>query len=130
MAKAKHVDAAPVSLTIAGSVFTVTPRYHAGHVLNEAEASALEQTRRENLRNNLAGKEGLTQEDVDEYAASYEFGVRGAITVDPVEKMAMALARTKVKKGKMTASEVTAAARELLASPEGEAIINAARSLA
>ena len=43
-------------VTIAGNVFAVPLRYAAGHVITEGEASALNQTLCENVRNNLAPK--------------------------------------------------------------------------
>ena len=67
------------AITIAGARFTVPLRYAEGHVLTAGEANALNQTYLENCRNNLSGKakDGtLTQEIVDQYAASYVFGQR------------------------------------------------------
>ena len=57
--KADETAAAPTTastdeITIAGQVFSVPVRYAAGHVLTEGEASALNQTYHENLRNNFA----------------------------------------------------------------------------
>lgn len=91
------------SITIQGLEFEVPDMYSAGsHVLTAGEASALNQTRAENLRNNFAPKikaamveyrkanslaedaevavtsldhEALTA-DFDKYAGEYEFGVR------------------------------------------------------
>lgn len=90
------------TITIAGKPFSVEPRYAEGHVLNTNEASALNQTFFENLRNNFANsaKEGKTQEDFDAYASSYQFGVRtggGGGSRDPVEVEAMNMARDSVK---------------------------------
>lgn len=65
----------PVAFTIAGKRFTMVPRYDAGHTCTAGEAAALNQTLRENIRNNLAAKPDLTQADVDAYAAEYAFGV-------------------------------------------------------
>jgi hypothetical protein len=64
----------PVAFTIAGKRFTMLPRYTEGHAINAGEAAALNQTLRENIRNNLASKADLTQADVDAYAAEYAFG--------------------------------------------------------
>ena len=67
------------TITIAELQFTVPLRYAEGHVLTAGEANALNQTYLENCRNNLSGraKDGtLTQEIVDQYAASYVFGQR------------------------------------------------------
>ena len=89
------------SITISGIAFAVAARYAEGHVLNANEASALNQTYFENLRNNFASraKEGATQEDFDAYAASYQFGVRtgGGGSRDPIEVEAMRIARDQVK---------------------------------
>lgn len=46
----------PFQIVIAGLEFLVQPRYAAGHVLLENEATALNQTYAENLRNNFASK--------------------------------------------------------------------------
>lgn len=91
------------TLTIAGQSFTVAPRYAEGHVLTANEASTLNQTFYENLRNNFAGKakEGGTQADFDAYVDTYKFGERtggGGGSRDPVEVEAMDLARDAVKK--------------------------------
>jgi hypothetical protein len=88
------------TLTISGKPYTVEPRYAEGHVLNANEASALNQTFFENLRNNFANKakEGADQAAFDEYASSYQFGVRtGGGSRDPVETEAMNLARDAIK---------------------------------
>lgn len=88
------------TITVAGKSYNVEPRYAAGHVLNDNEASALNQTFFENLRNNFAGKakEGADQVAFDEYASAYAFGVRsGGGSRDPVEVEAMELARETVK---------------------------------
>ena len=91
------------TITISGKPFTVEPRYAEGHTLNANEASALNQTFFENLRNNFAtsAKEGKSQEDFDAYATSYQFGVRtgGGGSRDPVETEAMNMARDSVKQG-------------------------------
>lgn len=99
-------------LTINGKVVNVPQPYNEGHVLTANEASVLNQTLKENLRNNFAGtmkklaEEGKTDEEIqaafDEYAAGYAFGVRRvgsgeSRTVDPVVKAARVIAREKVK---------------------------------
>lgn len=86
-------------ITIAGNAFNVPVRYEEGHELTAGEASALNQTYHENIRNNLAkkAKEGtLTQAEVDSYANDYQFGVRAAgagVTRDPVMSEAMRIAK-------------------------------------
>lgn len=115
------------SITIAGKSYEVAAKYVAGHVLLANEASALNQTLFENLRNNFAAKakEGASQADFDAYASTYEFGVRtgGGGSRDPVEVEAMNLARDAVKKkivasGKkvsdFTAAQISTAAGKLV----------------
>lgn len=89
------------TITIAEKSFEVTPRYAEGHTLTANEASALNQTYFENLRNNFAkkAKDGGTQADLDAYAASYKFGERtGGGSRDPIEAEAMNLARDAIKR--------------------------------
>ena len=127
-------------ITIAGQAFNVPLRYEEGHELTAGEASALNQTFHENIRNNLAkkAKEGtLTQAEVDTYATSYAFGVRAAgtgVTRDPVQSEAMRIAKKQVadlvrKSGKKVsdyeASAITAAAQALIA--KDPAILDLAR---
>lgn len=89
-------------ITIAGTAFNVPVRYTEGHELSAGEASALNQTFHENIRNNLAkkAKEGtLTQAEVDAYAGDYQFGVRTAgtgVTRDPVMSEAMRIAKKQI----------------------------------
>lgn len=96
-------------ITIQGLQFEVADRFAEGHTLKANEASSLNQTLRENIRNNLATKidkaktEGKSasemQEMVDEYAATYEFGVHvgGGRVSDPIERELLDIAETKVK---------------------------------
>lgn len=98
-------------ITIQGQTFKVPIRYGAGHVLNDGEASALNQTYHENLRNNFAKKvsEGVDagtgldvlQQMLDDYAEEYQFGVRtsggGGFRGDPVMTTAMNIAREMVR---------------------------------
>jgi hypothetical protein len=106
-------NATPIAydqITIQGTVFRVPVRYAAGHTLNDGEASALNQTLHENLRNNFAKKvaegqeAGLPQEtlqaQLDDYANDYAFGVRtggGGFRGDPVMTLAMNMARDLVR---------------------------------
>lgn len=127
-------------ITIAGNIFNVPNRYEEGHELTENEAAALNQTYHENLRNNFAKKvsEGVEsgksledlQSELDEYAQSYQFGVRtgGGYVRDPVMSEAMGIAKNKIrehlrKKGvklkDVEGKAITEAAKKLLArSPE------------
>lgn len=114
-------------ITVQGLTFNAPQPYAAGHVLTEGEASALNQTLAENLRNNFApkvkaalaefrkaneisedtevGVDKLDKDELDklfaEYAAAYEFGVRRAssprVPKDPVEAEARKIALEKVK---------------------------------
>jgi hypothetical protein len=98
------------ALTIAGVALTLIGRFAAGHVLTENEASALNQTFAENVRNNCAKKVkelseagtdvAAIQAVVDEYAANYDFGVRKAtsqaVSRDPVARRATTIARNAV----------------------------------
>lgn len=128
------------TITIAGRSFTVEPKYSEGHTLTANEASALNQLRSENLRNNFAqkAKDGASQEDFDKYASSYEFGVRtgGGRTSDPVEAAAMEIARETIRDAlrkagkKLTdykAAQISAAAAKLLEGDRGPSIREAAK---
>jgi hypothetical protein len=97
-------------ITIQGHPFRVPIRYIAGHQLTDGEASALNQTLHENLRNNFAKKvaEGTEagvpvetlQQQLDDYANDYQFGVRtggGGYRGDPVMTLAMNYARDVVR---------------------------------
>jgi hypothetical protein len=118
------------TITIAGKSFSIEPRYAEGHTLTANEASALNQTYFENLRNNFAtkAKEGADQASFNEYVAAYQFGVRSAGgSRDPIEAEAMDLARESVRdaikrSGKKisdyTAAAISAAAEKLLAKPD------------
>jgi hypothetical protein len=105
-------DTARRPLTIENQEFTVPVLFAAGHVLTEGEAASLNQTLRENVRNNLAARlkpgkdnaapKGLSQADVDAYVTEYEFGARrggggGEAGFSPVERKARSIAREKVK---------------------------------
>lgn len=124
-------------ITIQGKQFKVPYKYSAGHVLKENEAGALNQTYFENLRNNFANKvrdgveagvdDATLQTQLDDYAATYEFGVRGGggPRGDPVRALAMNLARDLVRKAikknnlseeDWPATKVTQAASALLES--------------
>lgn len=109
------------SLTVQGLQFTVPKPFAEGHVCSAAEASALNQTFAENIRNNVAGKirakleaankdkpaeEHITAAGLDlnelaamvaEYANSYSFAQRTArAPVDPVAHEAHKIAKSKL----------------------------------
>lgn len=100
------------TITISGFPFEVSTPFAEGHTCTEAEAKALNQTRSENIRNNMARRvkdakdedgnidEAVMQELADavaQYDADYEFtlaAVGGSSSaMSPVEKMAMQIAR-------------------------------------
>jgi hypothetical protein len=135
-------------ITIAGKVFNAPLRYEEGHELNAGEASALNQTYHENLRNNFAKKvkeavdnggfnQDALQAEFDAYALDYQFGVRtggGGAPRDPVMAEAMNIAkmqiRAKIKeKGRKITdyepSAITEAAKKLIA--KNPAILELAR---
>lgn len=110
-------------ITIQDLVFKAPQPYGAGHVLKENEASALNQTFLENLRNNFAAKVRAAREavakslgvkvdevkndqldktalddDFSKYAAEYEFGTRkGGRILDPIEREMRDIAEEIVK---------------------------------
>lgn len=112
-------DATPTKeITIKGLIFVVPAPYTEGHVLKANEASVLNQTLAENLRNNFAtsvadaveqagGEDkvdlGSLQAALNDYVAEYEFGVRragsgaGAPKLEPRVRIARDLAKNKVK---------------------------------
>jgi hypothetical protein len=137
-------------ITIQGQTFRVPVRYAQGHTLTEGEASALNQTFHENLRNNFAKKvtEGqeaglgmdVLQQQLDDYANEYQFGVRtggGGFRGDPVMTLAMNSAREIIRgaikaKGldvdEWPASRISQAAKAILDSQgEDGKIISSAR---
>lgn len=139
-------------ITIAGHSFNVPVRYEEGHELSAGEASALNQTYHENLRNNFAKKVkeaseaaagapdlASLQAELDAYAQEYQFGVRsggGGVSRDPVMSEAMRIAKKQIgdliraKGGKVNDYEpaaITNAAKALLDRPEGAVIMETAR---
>lgn len=105
------------NLVIQGLTFEVAERYAEGHVLTVNEANVLNQTFRENVRNNCAklvkvaieAADGEISESayddlkisVELKAEAYEFGVRAVASTaagkDPVEKEAIRLAVIDIK---------------------------------
>ena len=105
-------------IIIQGVTFNVPTPYAEGHVLATNEASALNQLLHENLRNNFASKvkakrgddaeRNLSESEVaelqsalDEYASTYQFGVRAVRTAGPslsaVDREAISLAKAAIK---------------------------------
>lgn len=129
MAKQTQTEPEAVEATrpmvIAGIEFTVSLPYAAGHVVTDAEARALNQTRCENISNAMRKKieslrdvpgdkvndkgepimEGFSEEALQKaaelvaaYEAEYSFSMPGAVRrpVDPLEKEALSIARAEV----------------------------------
>lgn len=94
---------------IQDETFSLPAPFNEGHVCTNAEASVLNQTLAENVRNNMAkkikdAKEANTfnqnemQAEVDLYIEEYEFGVRrGRGPLDPIEREALNIAKDTVK---------------------------------
>lgn len=134
------------TITIAGHQFTVDSPYAEGHELSANEASAMNQLRHENLRNNFAkrvkdhvdagGSAADLQAEFDGKAAEYEFGARsgGGGSRDPVMTEAMSMARDIIKRAlkqagqSAKAEQITEAAKRFLASPNGQKVMDEARS--
>lgn len=109
-------NAERIPLQIQGLEFAVPIVFEEGHVLTGPQAAVLNQTLRENLRNNFASTvkaavEKATnageqpdadalQEELDNYLADYEFGINrgGGRTLDPVEREAREQAIRAIKK--------------------------------
>lgn len=121
------------SKVINGLSFSILQPYEAGHTLTDVEARVLNQTRAENVGNNVrqtikdmlegAGKfEGSPQEEaevqafVTEFDAAYEFKTAsegGRTSRDPYETEARKIARDLIK------SSLAAKGRKLSDVPEG-----------
>ncbi len=141
-------------LTIKGQIFDIAddPSIAPGVPLTEGMAATLQQTRRENIRNNMAkkveealngsgdlapGKYEELQKLVAEYADKYEFGVRqpGSPRVtDPVEKEARRDVSEAIKAAyfrrhgeKLKGDSLNEAVEQVLASPKGDTYRERAR---
>lgn len=105
-----------ISLTIKGMTFEIAAPYAAGHVINEAEAKALNQTRKENIGNSvrktveeIQGNAELSDEQklekatafVAEYDSEYIFTLRtssgGRRVADPLGREVLAIAKQYIK---------------------------------
>jgi hypothetical protein len=105
------------SITIQGLDFEVSTPYAEGHVITEAEAKALNQTRLENIRNNMARVIKTEQGDAEtlpdgayetlktklaEYDAAYVFTLAsvggGRKATDPVDVEALRIARSEISR--------------------------------
>jgi len=118
------------SKVIDSDTYMISQPYEAGHTINEIEARVLNQTRAENIGNNIraklkeikeSGLEGkkLTaalEAAVAELDANYVFtaaATRSAAKLDPVEKEARKIAREAVK------NHLAETGRKLTVAPEG-----------
>jgi len=121
-------------ITISEKSFNVPTPFSEGHKCTAGEASALNQTLGENVRNNMAKAvkvavekgefdQAKAQAAIDEHVKNYEFGQRRASTVDPVEKEALDIARDLIKDGlrkenvklsSVSTAEMTKRAREVV----------------
>lgn len=95
----------PKKLTIAGETFDVSTPYEPGHQISEIEAKVLNQTRAENVGNNLRAdiKDALAagkafdelQVLVTKYDGEYNFSMGGSARepIDPLERECRKVAR-------------------------------------
>ncbi len=96
-------------ISISGETFEVSTPYSAGHVLTEAEAKSLNQTRAENIGNNfrtavkaaIEAGQGLdaVRAELTEYDGKYTFAMGGSTRtpVDPIAAEAQRIAKEVVK---------------------------------
>lgn len=112
--------------TINGLNFEINQPYEAGHVVTEAEARALNQTRSENIGNNVRAKikemldEGKAESEIAAYVSEvdgkYEFtlaNVAASRKLDPYEREARVIARELLK------NHLANSGRKLTVAPEG-----------
>lgn len=100
------------AILIQKTTFTAPAPFNEGHVMSGLEAKALNQLLAENLRNNFAARmkaaaeaeppKVLTQDNFDDYAETYQLGVRGTrgrigAQVDPVDVEERRLATAAIK---------------------------------
>lgn len=117
----------PKTRTIAEMTFEIAQPFEEGHVCTAGEAKALNQTRAENVGNNLrkqieaAKSEGKSEDEiramVAEYDAAYELTLTTVATsrkLDPVEREARAIAKDVLKE------HLAKTGRKLTKAPEGE----------
>ena len=137
------------AITIGGTPGINIPQpFGEGHVCTAGEAHVLNQTLKENARNNLRervkkdanGDKGVAQGLADEYITNYKFGERsggGFRSADPIQTEAMEIARKAVRnalvrkgipKSGIKAAEVTELARTVLAGPKGAEINKRAKA--
>lgn len=118
--------------TIAGLEFNISQPFDEGHVCTAAEAKALNQTRSENIGNNMrktieeaieardkgdSSKFDALVETVAKYDAEYVFtlaNVGGSRRLDPVEREARSIAREALK------AHLAKTGRKIGTTPDGE----------
>lgn len=116
----------PKIKTIEGRNFNISQPYEEGHVLSAIEARVLNQTRSENIGNNVRAKlkeaiEGGKSDDelaalVAEVDAAYAFtaaGTRAAARLDPYEREARKIARELLR------AHLADTGRKLTVAPDG-----------
>jgi len=116
----------PKTKTIEGRNFEISQPYEEGHVLTAIEARVLNQTRSENIGNNVRAKlkeaieQGASDDQlaalVAEVDAAYAFtaaGTRAAAKLDPYEREARKIARELLK------NHLAQDGRKLTVAPEG-----------
>lgn len=116
----------PKTKTIEGKNFEISQPYEEGHVLSAIEARVLNQTRSENIGNNVRAKlkeaieAGKSDAElatmVAEVDAAYVFtaaGTRAAAKLDPYEREARKMARELLK------AHLAETGRKLTVAPEG-----------
>lgn len=116
----------PKSRIISGIAFEIRQPYEAGHVLTEIEARVLNQTRSENVGNNVrekiktAQEEGKSEDEirsfVADFDAEYVFNPAREGTgrvVDPYEREARKIARELLK------AHLADSGRKLTVAPDG-----------
>lgn len=112
--------------TIEGKNFEISQPYEEGHTISAIEARVLNQTRSENIGNNVRAKlkeaiaagadDATLAQLVADLDASYEFtaaGTRASAKLDPYEKEAISMARQMVK------AHLAESGRKLTVAPEG-----------
>lgn len=116
----------PKTRIINGVAFEIRQPYEAGHTLTEIEARVLNQTRSENVGNNVRQKlkdmadEGKTEDELRAFVAevdgAYEFSSAregSGRVVDPTEREARKIARELLK------AHLAETGRKLTVAPEG-----------
>lgn len=116
----------PKTKTIEGRNFEISQPYEEGHVMSAIEARVLNQTRSENIGNNVRAKlkeaieQGASDEAlaniVSEVDAAYAFtaaGARASARLDPYEREARKIARELLK------NYLAESGRKLTVAPDG-----------